>query len=122
LDTYNGDWKTYQDAYRAALNTANDSPAAQKMLDDTAGLWAKTDADFAQLIENADHEASLDNDAISVAYTSSQQVMIPILLLTLVIGGGLTWIISRTTANTANQVAAAAAGLAVGDLNQTIDV
>jgi methyl-accepting chemotaxis protein len=122
---FRADWKLYQDAYRGVLTAAvaGDVPVAtRRYLDQTASLYLRVDGDLSHLIAVNEGNARRADDEIEATYRQSLLTTITLLVATIVISGLIGLFLSRAIAGTAREVAAAANGLARGDLEQSLQV
>jgi methyl-accepting chemotaxis protein len=122
---FSSDWRQYQDLADSVANelAANDAAGATRLyLEQGVPLYSKVDADLAQLIQTHEVEARNLNDEITAVYTGSMNLMLGLLVVALLLGGGISFVLSRNVSNAVKQVALAASGLSRGELNQQIDV
>jgi methyl-accepting chemotaxis protein len=125
LATFHAGWRAYTAAYPkvAALGAGGrDAEAAALYLKTAAPLYAKVDAQLAQLVAVNDREGLALDKEIGATYQSSRTLTIVLMLAALALGAGLAWFVANGVVTGVRQMLAAARGLAAGDTNQEIAV
>ena len=125
LATFVTDWRRYQDTFRAILatSTTGDAVGATRLYSEQAApLYAEMDDSLAALADINLRDAAATDATLAATYSRSLISVVLIVLAAVVVSGAVGLLLSRTIAGAARQVATAASGLALGALNQRVDV
>jgi methyl-accepting chemotaxis protein len=100
-----------QDVQAYALTKAKAAPA-----------FALVAADYDRLFDSKVALANRDHEAIASAASSSRTLILTLLLVSVLAGLTLSYLIARSIKRNVGQVLTAASGIALGDVDQTLDV
>ncbi len=125
LRDHHRDWSTYKTAYKAVLTRSlhgSDTAATAAYYAAAAPVYAKVDGDLAALSSVNDQVAKQLNGAIGSTDSGARTLIILLVLFAIAVGGTLAFLIVRSVVGGVGQVLTAAEGIAVGEVDQTLDV
>jgi methyl-accepting chemotaxis protein len=125
LRSFDRDWAAYRLAYSSVLRSAargDEAAATKTYFAKGAPIYAAVDRALARLSTLGDQTAKQIDREISSAYDDGRTLIIALIALAIASGSGIAFVISRSISRSSKQILAAAEKIAVGDVEQTIDV
>jgi methyl-accepting chemotaxis protein len=126
LATFEQDWQTY---------SAGEGPmVARANLHDTTGAfavinlgkvndaWDALKADWQNLQDYNSKQAASDRAAAASAFSSARTLTLVLILVSLVVAGGIAFVVARLITRGIAQALRAADGIAAGDVDQQVDI